>query len=85
MVDYIKGTTTSTKLLEEVKSWPANYSLSLNDLTALIGITTASTASEERFILRTDFTLKSKTVVNRQAAVLAAASYAIRLTYIVAN
>ena len=85
MVDYIKGTTTTTKQLEEVKTWPASYSLSLNDLTALMGVTTASTAAGERFILRTDFTLKSGTVVNSQAAVLAAAPYAIRLTYTVAN
>lgn len=85
MVDYIKGTTTTTKQMEEVKTWPANYSISLNDLTALMGISTASTAPGERFILRTDFTLKSGTVISSQAAVLAAAPYAIRLTYTVAN
>jgi hypothetical protein len=85
MVDYIKGTTTATKQLEEVKSWPATYNLSLNDLTALMGVTSASTAAGNRFILRADFTLKSGTVVDSQAAVLAAAPYAIRLTYTVAN
>lgn len=85
MVDYIKGATTTTKQLEEVKTWPANYNLSLNDLTALMGITTASTVAGDRFILRTDFTLKSGTIVSSQAAVLAAAPYAIRLTYTVAN
>ena len=73
MVDYIKGIKTSNKLLEEVKTWP------------LIDITTALTAPGESFILRTDFTLKSKTVENRQAAGIAAAPYAIRLTYTVAN
>lgn len=85
MVDYLKGTTTTTKQLEEVKTWPATYSLSLNDLTALMGITTASLTAGDRFLLRTDFTLKSGTVVSSQAAVLAAAPYAIRLTYTVAN
>jgi hypothetical protein len=85
MVDYIKGTTTTSKQLEEVKTWPANYSLSLNDLTALMGITTASTAAGDRFVLRTEFTLKSGTVVSSQGAILAAAPYAIRLTYTVAN
>ena len=84
MVDYIKGIKTSTKLLEEVKTWPANYSLSLNDLTVMIGITTASTVPGERFILRTDFTLKSATVANHQA-VPATTPYVIRLTYTVAN
>ena len=84
MVDYIKGIKTSTKLLEEVKTWPAHYSLSLNDLKAPIGITTASTASGERFIPITDFTLKFKTVVNRQE-VPATTPYVIILTYTVAN
>ncbi len=85
MVDYIKGTTTVTKQMEEVKTWPASYSVSLNDLTALMGVTTASLTAGDRFLLRTDFTLKSGTVVSSQAAVLAAAPYAIRLTYTVAN
>ena len=71
MVDYIKRTTTTIKQLEKVKTWPANYSLNLNDLTVLIGITIASTAPGERFILRTDFTLKSATAVNYQSAVRA--------------
>jgi hypothetical protein len=85
MVDYIKGTTTSTKQVEEVKTWPATYSLSLNDLAALAGVSTASLTAGDRFVLRTDFTLKSGTVVSSQSAVLAAAPYAIRLTYTVAN
>lgn len=85
MVDFVRGTTTTTKQLEEVKSWPATYSLSLNDLAALMGVTTASTAAGNRFILRTDVTLKSGTVINTQSATQAAAPFAIRLTYTVAN
>ena len=55
--DYIKGIKTSIKLMEEVKTWP------------LIDITTASSAPGKRFILRTDFTFKSATVVDHQASV----------------
>lgn len=88
MIDYIKGNTTKTRQYEEVKNWPVNYSLSLNDLIAVFaadGVTSGTVANGDRFILRTDFTLNSGTVINSQATVLTSAPYAIRLTYTVGN